>query len=117
MSGSLKHLATESIRKNISSLSEVLSTEETLRDVVIACEEAKLITTSNKKELFDNLSGRSTQARANKLIEILQSVVSFKPEHLDTLLVIVRDKGGVVGPVVAGNIARECKLPFIVKCD
>ena len=101
--------AKEAVRKNLSSLVEALSTESTLREVTLSCEQAGLITSGNKRDLLDSSTGHSSQSRASQLVGILQTVVGFKSEYLDTLLCILVNKGGVSGRVVANNISETCK--------
>ena len=104
-----KRAATEAVRKNLSSLVDALSTESTLRGVTIACEQAGLITSGNKRDLLDSSTGQSSQSRASQLVGILQTIVGFKSEYLDTLLCILVNTGGVSGRVVANNISETCK--------
>ena len=107
----LGRAAKSAITAHIADLVQALSaTEDCLKNVILACEEKGLITSSFKRTLTDGLTGRSTQDRARQLVSDIQNTVNFVPNYLDTFLSILVE--GECTPAirqVADDIATECK--------
>jgi hypothetical protein len=102
----LKKAAKKSLTKNISDLTEALS-GSAFQDIVLACEQKELIQSSFKRNLLDTSSTRTIDMKATELVSEMQSIVSFRPDCLDTFLCVLTQHGGIPGITVAEAIAKD----------
>ena len=107
----LGRAAKNAITANIVDLVQVLSaTEAYLKTIILACEAKELITSTFKRTLTDELTGRSTQDRARQLVSDVQNTVNFSPNHLDIFLsILVEEECTPATRAVVDDIAAKCK--------
>ena len=100
--------AKTAIRAYITDLGKVIS--QALVAIVGACAEKNLIPTSLSNNLTDTFNSQTTEQRAGKLIQSIQSSVELFPNTLDTFLcVLINNQDSELTRTVAANIARKCK--------
>ena len=101
--------AKAAIRANITDLGKVIS--EALVTIVGACAENNLIPTPLSNNLTDTFSGQTTEQRAGKLIQSIQSSVELFPNNLDTFLcVLIHNQDSEHTQTVAVNIAKNVSI-------
>lgn len=107
----LGRAAKNAITAHIVDLVQVLSsTEAYLKNVILACEAKGLITSTFKRTLTDEMTGRSAQDRARQLVSDVQNTVNFSPNCLDTFLsILVEEDCTPATRAVADDIADKCK--------
>ena len=80
------------------------------KEIVAECERQNLITTHLMNELLDDMSGRTVDDRARKLVDTIRQSLGFTSKAMtDTFLCIIYSKCGPEGQAVASAVARDCE--------
>ena len=105
--------AQDALNAHSEDLKELLSDLAILGDVATACRQAKIITSSELQDMFDDMNHMTVCERVDQFMNYVTSVVKSCPDLLDVFLHILTDKGNIAVARVAERIAQSCKLSII----